>query len=240
MLPGLAGIGGLAAGKSGGAVGFDDGAVSASVTDTSPITATLKFGSDRTISNQAGAVLQEWLADGYSAASYQVRATVLSGTAPSGASLATWLSLSSSRSWSLTESDGKPGVTSCTLKIEVRDAAAPNTVRDSATFTITADSAGVVVTAIPSSINASGSTSTIVTDPVTASASGGVAPYSFVWSWQDNLSGMTIGSPSSATTAFTKAGTGTGESYFASARCDVTDAVGASGHVFVPVTVQRT
>lgn len=53
-------------------------------------------------------------------ADYEVRVTKNSGTNPSGSSLATWLALSSSRSWTI----GQFGLgnTSCNLTVEIRDA----------------------------------------------------------------------------------------------------------------------
>ena len=53
-------------------------------------------------------------------ANYEVRVTKNSGTNPSGSSLATWLALSSSRSWTIGQSG--LGNTSCNLTVEIRDA----------------------------------------------------------------------------------------------------------------------
>lgn len=67
-------------------------------------------------------------------AAYECRATLLSGTSPSG-TLNTWLSLTSDRSWSLSRST--IGTTTCTLTIEIRRAS-DGTVLTSQSVTITA------------------------------------------------------------------------------------------------------
>jgi hypothetical protein len=67
-------------------------------------------------------------------AAYEVRAHVSSGDTPSG-SLDAWLSLGSTRSWTLSQMIA--GTTTCDLLIEIRSAAS-GTVLDSATYSITA------------------------------------------------------------------------------------------------------
>jgi hypothetical protein len=77
----------------------------------------------------------EWLISG-SAGDYQARATLSSGSTPNGGSgLGTWLTLSTTRSWSNTV-DPQNSITSVLL-IEIRDTAT-STVRTSATITIEA------------------------------------------------------------------------------------------------------
>lgn len=58
-----------------------------------------------------------WLVSG-SASSFQVRVTVLSGTTPGGDGAGSWLSLSTSRAWSLFQSG--EGVKSATMLVEIR------------------------------------------------------------------------------------------------------------------------
>lgn len=126
-------------------------------------TATLNFNTSRTVTDQDGATLETWLLAGYSSANYQIRATVSSGVTPTGDSTGVWLALSSGRSWSVSETSAVAGVTSSSLYIEIRDAAAPNTVRASATFGLYADSARNEAS---TALSASGYTSTYI--PATA------------------------------------------------------------------------
>lgn len=114
---------------------------SASKTNTAGglATATVSFNTTRLVTDQDGTTLQTWLAAGYSSSDYQIKASY-TGSAPTGDSTGVWLSLSSNRSWSVSQNSGAAGDVASTLTIEIRDAAAPNTVRATATFTITANS----------------------------------------------------------------------------------------------------
>jgi hypothetical protein len=67
---------------------------------------------------------------------YEVRATLSSGTAPSG-TLGSWTAVSSRQAWTLVTTSGF--VKTCVLTIEVRDTAT-STVKATATVTLTADS----------------------------------------------------------------------------------------------------
>lgn len=58
----------------------------------------------------------DWLLLGVNS-DYQVRATLQSGSTPSG-TLGSWVSLNTTRQWVLTR--GSPGVSSCSLLIEIR------------------------------------------------------------------------------------------------------------------------
>lgn len=65
-----------------------------------------------------GGVVQSWIVpNSLASGSYEVRATVTSGTL-SGGTTGTWLALSSSRQWWRERTT--PGVSSCTLLIEIR------------------------------------------------------------------------------------------------------------------------
>ena len=81
--------------------------------------------------------LETWLQAG-AAGDYEVRATKLSGDSPTGSALATWLPLSSTQAWTLTDAvnDGIP--LTCTLTVEIRDTAT-STVQDTASITITSE-----------------------------------------------------------------------------------------------------
>jgi len=81
--------------------------------------------------------LETWLLAGASS-DYEVRATVSSGTTPTGSATASWLSLSSTQAWTLQDAvvDGIP--LTCVLLVEIRDVAT-NTVQTSASITITSE-----------------------------------------------------------------------------------------------------
>lgn len=87
-----------------------------------------------------------------------------------------------------------------------------------------ADEAAVdlAVSVSPASRSTVGSTSSLTSDAVTATAAGGTAPYTYAWT---KLSGgsVTITSPTAATTTFSATGMLTGESRTAYFNCTVTD-----------------
>lgn len=62
-----------------------------------------------------------WTSD--AVANYEVRATVTGGSTPTGSATATWLSCSSDRDWTVTDTTFDELVKSSNLTIEVRDAA---------------------------------------------------------------------------------------------------------------------
>lgn len=93
------------------------------VTDqrTTASTASLTLNSSGTctsVGNQAS-VSFTWLTGAGTGANYEARATVISGS-PSGTT-GSWLALSSSRTWSVTDSTGSGPITA-SLTIEIRDA----------------------------------------------------------------------------------------------------------------------
>jgi hypothetical protein len=75
-----------------------------------------------------------WLTGGASSDA-EVRATLNSGSTPSGSALSTWLNLGTTRNWYVTRSAN--GTTTCNLTVEIRDASTL-TVLDSATIVLTA------------------------------------------------------------------------------------------------------
>lgn len=127
---------GASGGGGGATVVLTDRTVSDGVTDGSTATATFEISSDATVRDQDNTLLETWLTGG-AVGDYQVRATLNSGTSPSGSAVGSWLACSSSRSWSISDSPGG-AQTECELTVEIRDAASPNTVRATATITITA------------------------------------------------------------------------------------------------------
>jgi hypothetical protein len=91
-----------------------------------------------TAANTSGAYTQseQWDSVPATTGNYEVRATLVSGNTPAGSALATWLVVSSFRSWMLTASPGN--FLTCVLTIEVRDTAT-STVRATASVTLQAD-----------------------------------------------------------------------------------------------------
>jgi hypothetical protein len=106
-------------------------------TTNSPATASYTVSIDGTVKVN-GVSVETWLNSG-AAAGYDVRATLVSGTSPAGSALATWLNLSSGRSWSLTQST--TGNSSCVLTVEIGLAGAAAAIA-SATITIEAERGG--------------------------------------------------------------------------------------------------
>jgi len=70
-------------------------------------------------------------------------------------------------------------------------------------------------------------------------ASGGVPGYTYAWTWQSGGGGITITSPSTASTAF-NAFLGAGASKNGTAMCTVTDTVGHQGFAFCSVLFTTT
>lgn len=103
------------------------------VADPGTATATYSVHLDGTVKNHVPTSLEIWLLQGVNS-DYEVRATLASGDTPSG-TLATWLLLSTTRSWSLTQSVA--GTKTCNLTIEIRRVS-DSVVLDTATATITA------------------------------------------------------------------------------------------------------
>lgn len=94
----------------------------------------------------------------------------------------------------------------------------------------------VIATATPTNCFASTPTSgTITTNSTTASATGGIPPYTYSWTLT-GASGptITITSPSTASTAFT-AHIPVGQTALAEGVCTVTDSIGDQGQAFVTV-----
>ncbi len=82
-------------------------------------------------------------------------------------------------------------------------------------------SGGMSVTASPAGVDALGSGST-TTPPIMATPSGGVAPYTYAWTYQGGDPTVAIDSPATAATTFTATVTG-GDNKLAFFVCTVTD-----------------
>jgi len=88
--------------------------------------------------SQSIAVLQEWWTNNPESAvgaDYEIRAIQVSGTTPTGPTLAVWHNLAVARQWSLTRST--IGTSTCSLSISIRDVAT-QTIQDTATYNISA------------------------------------------------------------------------------------------------------
>jgi hypothetical protein len=109
-----------------------------SVSDTaiSPISASASYviNSDGSVRDHDGLLLETWL-DAGAASTFQVRATLTSGSTPGG-TLNTWLACSTTREWTVTGSSPVP--VGCVLLIELRHATTL-VVLDSASVTMSAE-----------------------------------------------------------------------------------------------------
>lgn len=85
--------------------------------------------------NNVPIVQSNWITPQSNFSQYEIRATLSSGDTPSG-TLATWIALTTSRTWALQTSVVDETLT-CNLLIEIRWTG-NNVVQDSATYTITA------------------------------------------------------------------------------------------------------
>lgn len=128
-------------GGGGSSVSIDDQSISHTVNDGGTAQAGYVIDSDGQAYRNRGSVLtsiETWLDSGVNS-DYEVRATLASGDTPTG-TLNTWQACTSDRSWLVSATGGGGVSTTCTLTIELRDAASPNTVRDSASISLTATS----------------------------------------------------------------------------------------------------
>jgi hypothetical protein len=95
---------------------------------------------------------------------------------------------------------------------------------------------GLTATASPDEQTAFGTTASIVSQPVTVTPSGGLAPYTYSWT----ASGLTISAPASSTSKFTAPGLGRGEILEASVSCRVTDSLGTVATAHATISFQRS
>jgi hypothetical protein len=98
----------------------------------------------------------------------------------------------------------------------------------------------VVATAVPANEHASGfAPITLTTGVTTVGVTGGVPAYTFAWVWQSGGTGITITSPSTASTAFS-GHINPGDMLTGTAQCTVTDSVGHQGVAFCNVSLTAT
>jgi hypothetical protein len=114
-------------------VSINDQSVSDITISPTTAIAAYSINSDGTVRDHDGALLETWLLTG-AASSFEVRATLSSGSTPGG-TLGTWLACSTTREWTITGSSPVP--VSCVLLIEIRNASTMVTL-DSASVTMTA------------------------------------------------------------------------------------------------------
>lgn len=105
----------------------------------------------------------------------------------------------------------------------------------------TSGTPAVSVTLSASSVSGSGSTDSITTGNITATASGGTSPYTYAWARRSGDSNTTATKPSNTRSAFNRTGCIAGTSYSATWRCTVTDVNGNSAQSSnLSVTITRT
>ncbi len=131
----MTGILAAMAGSVASPVTISNKSVTDNVADPANALATYKIATDRLVKNHNGTTLEQWLDSSYSASDFEVRATLNSGNTPTG-NLGTWNTISTDRSWSLSQT--VPGTKTCSLLIEI-GYAGQNLALDSATITIDAD-----------------------------------------------------------------------------------------------------
>lgn len=81
--------------------------------------------------------------------------------------------------------------------------------------------------AAPTTLDTTGSGSSQTSGAATTTPAGGLAPFTYSWSVSTGGSGITIDSPSSASTTFSVTGLGIGATRSGNYLCHVTDALGA-------------
>ena len=80
----------------------------------------------------------------------------------------------------------------------------------------------------------------VTTNTVTVTPSGGTSPYTYAWTWFSGGTGITITSPSAATTDFSGLVSSTTPIRSGTARCTVTDSASRTTTVDVPVELDFT
>lgn len=106
--------------------------------------------------------------------------------------------------------------------------------------TIKRISTALSATVSPATLTKVGTVSSLSTVSTTVTASQGTPGYTYAWTWLSGGTGITINSPSAATTSFSSTGLALEETRSGTARCTVTDSAGATVTKDVPVTINRT
>lgn len=119
-----------------------DASYTANSVVTDPVDATAQFeltnGGDirKTSGNNTVSDVGDWLVPKFGMAQFDAMLTVNSGSSPTGASLATWLNLGTTRNWQLAQTAVGTNTSNCTLQIRN---ATTLVVQDSATITFSAE-----------------------------------------------------------------------------------------------------
>ena len=98
--------------------------------------------------------------------------------------------------------------------------------------------ADALAASVPSSTSKFGSTSTIVSNPITCTASGGTGSYTY--SWVRLTGGITADSPTSATTTFRATGLSAGSGTDSDFKCTVSDGATSVDSNVIAVHLERT
>lgn len=101
-------------------------------------TATYVVNSNGTVTNGTS-VLEAWLHTGGVASNYEVRATLQSGEPLTTGTMGSWLACSSTRTWTLTNSESDNSTLTTVMLVEIR-LASSGVVQASATITLNATS----------------------------------------------------------------------------------------------------
>jgi hypothetical protein len=111
-----------------------------SVTDTAPVEAGYRLRSDGVVSkieNGSETTIGNWIVPNTTASSYEVRATLVSGSVSTGTT-GSYLSLGTTRTWGVAANSSGTNQ-GCTLTIEVRLTSGPGPVVATATVTLYAE-----------------------------------------------------------------------------------------------------
>lgn len=97
----------------------------------------------------------------------------------------------------------------------------------------------VAVAVVPTSISQSGASASLTGSITQVTASGGLPPYTYAWSWQSGGAGIEIDTPTSALTNFTAGSLSPGTTDTGTALLTVTDSFGQQATAAVPVSLGR-
>ena len=95
------------------------------------------------------------------------------------------------------------------------------------------------VLSVPASTSKSGTTTSLTSNSVLATVTGGQAPFTYSWVRTSGDIEMAVDSPSAASTTFTSTGLTAGETDSAVFTCTVTDALGRQSSDSITVTLER-
>jgi hypothetical protein len=91
----------------------------------------------------------------------------------------------------------------------------------------------------PSSLSTTGAAAVLTTGTAICHVAGGVAPYTYAWSWLSGGGGIVINSPSASSTSFSSSNLAAGGAVSGTAECLVTDTTGAQISTTTSVAINR-